>query len=116
MTLLESCWKVALSGATRIIAKLSKNIPFFESSPITTDNHCLTELFLSVVPFLLQIDAAINSGNSGGPALQDDKVIGIAFETLDNAENIGYIIPVGWQECIYLFILFYFVYTISQCK
>lgn len=42
----------------------------------------------------LQIDAAINSGNSGGPALQDDKVIGIAFETLDNAENIGYIIPV----------------------
>lgn len=43
-----------------------------------------------------QIDAAINSGNSGGPALQDDKVIGIAFETLDNAENIGYIIPVSW--------------------
>lgn len=42
----------------------------------------------------IQIDAAINSGNSGGPALQDDKVIGIAFETLDNAENIGYIIPV----------------------
>ncbi|RMX55639.1 hypothetical protein pdam_00001648 [Pocillopora damicornis] len=42
----------------------------------------------------IQIDAAINSGNSGGPALQDDRVIGIAFETLDNAENIGYIIPV----------------------
>ena len=43
----------------------------------------------------LQIDAAINSGNSGGPALKDDKLIGIAFETLDNAENIGYIIPVS---------------------
>jgi S1-C subfamily serine protease len=42
----------------------------------------------------VQIDAAINSGNSGGPALQGDSVIGIAFETLNNAENIGYIIPV----------------------
>ncbi|EDO41765.1 predicted protein [Nematostella vectensis] len=48
----------------------------------------------SVQLLAIQIDAAINSGNSGGPALQDDKVIGIAFETLDNAENIGYIIPV----------------------
>ncbi|XP_002154609.3 uncharacterized protein LOC100210718 isoform X2 [Hydra vulgaris] len=41
----------------------------------------------------IQIDAAINAGNSGGPALKDGKVVGIAFETLDNAENIGYIIP-----------------------
>ena len=40
-----------------------------------------------VVCYYGQIDAAINSGNSGGPALQDDRVIGIAFETLDNAEN-----------------------------
>ncbi|XP_057313371.1 uncharacterized protein LOC130654772 [Hydractinia symbiolongicarpus] len=42
----------------------------------------------------IQIDAAINAGNSGGPALKDGKVVGIAFETLDNAENIGYIIPI----------------------
>lgn len=42
----------------------------------------------------IQIDAAINSGNSGGPALKDGKVVGIAFETLNNAENIGYIIPI----------------------
>eukprot|EP00897_Mesotaenium_endlicherianum_P005554 jgi/Mesen1/5026/ME000025S04425 len=42
----------------------------------------------------IQIDAAINAGNSGGPALKDDKVIGIAFESLESAENIGYIIPV----------------------
>ncbi|XP_027036479.1 protease Do-like 10, mitochondrial isoform X2 [Pocillopora damicornis] len=46
----------------------------------------------------IQIDAAINSGNSGGPALQDDRVIGIAFETLDNAENIGYIIPLSAEQ------------------
>lgn len=52
-----------------------------------------------VLTKIWQIDAAINSGNSGGPALQDDKVIGIAFETLDNAENIGYIIPVSRLNC-----------------
>lgn len=43
----------------------------------------------------IQIDAAINPGNSGGPALSTDmKVVGVCFETLLNAENIGYIIPV----------------------
>jgi len=42
----------------------------------------------------IQIDAAINSGNSGGPALKDGCVVGVAFETLNKAENIGYIIPI----------------------
>lgn len=41
----------------------------------------------------VQIDAAINSGNSGGPAMQGNKVVGVAFETLSSAQNIGYIIP-----------------------
>ena len=41
----------------------------------------------------IQIDAAINPGNSGGPAIADDKMIGLAFSHLQNAENIGYIIP-----------------------
>jgi S1-C subfamily serine protease len=40
-----------------------------------------------------QIDAAINPGNSGGPAIVGDKVIGLAFSHLNNAQNIGYIIP-----------------------
>jgi len=43
----------------------------------------------------IQIDAAINPGNSGGPALSVDmEVVGVCFETLINAENIGYIIPI----------------------
>jgi len=42
----------------------------------------------------IQIDAAINAGNSGGPAILGDKVVGVAFETLEHAENIGYVIPV----------------------
>lgn len=41
----------------------------------------------------IQIDAAINPGNSGGPAIAGDKMIGLAFMTATNAQNIGYIIP-----------------------
>jgi len=41
----------------------------------------------------IQIDAAINPGNSGGPAVVGDKMIGLAFSRLGDAENIGYIIP-----------------------
>jgi S1-C subfamily serine protease len=41
----------------------------------------------------VQIDAAINPGNSGGPAIVGDRMIGLAFSHLTNAENIGYIIP-----------------------
>ena len=41
----------------------------------------------------LQIDAAVNSGNSGGPVVMDGKLAGIAFQALDEAENIGYVIP-----------------------
>ncbi|ESQ28817.1 hypothetical protein EUTSA_v10019570mg, partial [Eutrema salsugineum] len=42
-----------------------------------------------------QIDAAINSGNSGGPVFMENenKVVGVAFQGLSNLENTGYIIP-----------------------
>ena len=41
----------------------------------------------------VQIDAAINPGNSGGPVVLDGKLAGIAFQSLEEAENIGYVIP-----------------------
>ncbi len=42
----------------------------------------------------IQIDAALNAGNSGGPAVVGDKMIGVAFSRLSGgAENIGYIVP-----------------------
>jgi len=41
----------------------------------------------------VQIDAAINPGNSGGPVLEDGKLIGVAFQALEEAEKISYVIP-----------------------
>lgn len=40
-----------------------------------------------------QIDAAVNSGNSGGPVIQNNQLVGIAFQTLSDADNIGYMVP-----------------------
>lgn len=42
---------------------------------------------------VIQVDAAINPGNSGGPAMLDGKVVGLAFQELYAAQNIGYAIP-----------------------
>ncbi len=40
-----------------------------------------------------QIDAAINSGNSGGPVISDEAIVGIAMQALEEAENVGYMVP-----------------------
>ena len=51
-------------------------------------SHIGNRQFLSV-----QTDAAINPGNSGGPVLQDDKVVGVAFQGMPGLENTGFFIP-----------------------
>ncbi len=45
------------------------------------------------VHLVVQTDAAINPGNSGGPVMQDGKIIGVAFQGMLAADNIGYLIP-----------------------
>lgn len=41
------------------------------------------------------VDAAINNGNSGGPVFFDGRVAGVAFQSLDDAENVGEMVPVS---------------------
>jgi S1-C subfamily serine protease len=41
----------------------------------------------------IQVDAPINPGNSGGAVVAGDKLVGLAFSGVTNAQNIGYIIP-----------------------
>lgn len=71
--------------------------------PIGGDRLSITEGIVSrieVYPYAhsqrnllaVQIDAAINSGNSGGPVVKDGEIVGIAFEAMDEAENVGYMI------------------------
>jgi S1-C subfamily serine protease len=41
----------------------------------------------------IQIDAAVNPGNSGGPALDKDRMIGVVIGASTEGQNIGYLIP-----------------------
>lgn len=64
-------------------------IDFRTYSHSSVDNH------LSI-----QVDAAINPGNSGGPVLQNNQVVGVAFQGYSGAvaQNTGYMIPVPVVE------------------
>jgi len=48
------------------------------------------EMFLAV-----QVDAAVNPGNSGGPALSDGKIVGVVMQVITKSQNIGYLVPVN---------------------
>jgi S1-C subfamily serine protease len=90
--------------------EFSKKLPPIKSTialygyPVGGEQLSVTEGIVSRVEFVryyyntdglrIQIDAAMNPGNSGGPAVSDGKVVGVAFSGISSAENIGYLIPV----------------------
>jgi S1-C subfamily serine protease len=40
-----------------------------------------------------QLDAAINAGNSGGPVLVGDRIVGVVMQARKRSQNIGYMVP-----------------------
>jgi S1-C subfamily serine protease len=71
--------------------------------PVGGDELSVTKGVVSRVGFTLyaplrtgpviQVSAAVNPGNSGGPAVVEGKMVGLVFSRLAGAENTGYILP-----------------------
>ncbi len=53
-----------------------------------------TDYYYQTSGLRIQVDAALNFGNSGGPAVSHGKLVGLVFSLIQNAQNIGYLIPV----------------------
>ena len=64
-------------------------------------NRILTERPQLLTWPMIQTDAAVNPGNSGGPLLNRcGKVIGVISEVLGNSENIGFAVPANFARSV----------------
>ena len=71
--------------------------------PLGGDDLSVTEGIVSRIEFArfyfnasgvrIQVDAALNPGNSGGPAVAEGRIVGLVFSGIREADNIGYLIP-----------------------
>lgn len=107
LALLELEDQDAISGVP--MAALNADLPDIGDKanalgyPLGGEELSITEGIVSRVEFVgyeagtlglrIQVDAALNPGNSGGPVTVDGKVIGLTFSGIQQADNIGYIIP-----------------------
>ncbi|MHB8972657.1 MAG: S1C family serine protease [Pirellulaceae bacterium] len=95
---------------TRPPLQLDEGLPVVKNTvnaygfPIGGEQLSVTEGIISRVEYVpyadtevgmrIQVDAALNPGNSGGPAIANGKIVGLVFSIIANADNIGYLIPV----------------------
>lgn len=95
---------------TREPLQLDEGLPKIKNTvnaygfPIGGEQLSVTEGIISRVEYVsyadtevgmrIQVDAALNPGNSGGPAVANGKIVGLVFSIIANADNIGYLIPV----------------------
>lgn len=58
-------------------------------------SRIMVEIYSQTMELNLQVQtqAPINSGNSGGPVICEDKLVGIAFQSLEVGDGIHYFIP-----------------------
>ncbi|WP_415398439.1 PDZ domain-containing protein [Sulfurimonas sp. CS5] len=67
----------SLSASTGIVSRIEHNM-YAHSK----------EIFLSI-----QIDAAVNPGSSGGPAISNGKIVGVVMQQISKSQNLGYLVP-----------------------
>ncbi len=88
--------------------KLAKGLPRIKTTvnaygfPIGGEQMSVTKGIISRIEYVsfaygdlglrIQVDAALNPGNSCGPAIGDGKIVGLVVSTIRNADNIGYLI------------------------
>jgi S1-C subfamily serine protease len=52
------------------------------------------DYYYAAMGLRIQVDAALNPGNSGGPAISEGKLVGLVFSVIPSAQSVGYLIPV----------------------